>query len=124
MVVCGAVYGLRGVARFWRFERVHEIRSGVRREKRDGAVSAVVTTGLFFCMLLGVVLVAVGWPAIDFLIRGAYSLLEFLHPASRDESAVLLKVDEVRFLFRCCYLYLGIVSTHSLRCRVACSGWG
>ena len=46
----------------------------VAKEDRDG-VNAVVSTGLYFYALLGVILLAIGWPCVDLLMTGAMLLV-------------------------------------------------
>lgn len=64
-----------------------------RRDTR--AVSAIVSTGFFFYILLGALMVAVGWPCIDGLIR----LVAFFYPGAL-ASANAETLAEVRFLLR------------------------
>lgn len=59
------------------------------------AVSAVVSTGFFFYLALGAVMVAAGWPCIDGLIR----LVAFFYPKAL-ESANAATLADVRFLLR------------------------
>ncbi|HUW62204.1 MAG TPA: oligosaccharide flippase family protein [Candidatus Bathyarchaeia archaeon] len=65
--------------------------------KRDTpALSAIVSTGFFFYLVLGFAIVAVGWPCIDGLIR----LIGVFYPGAALDSANAATVAEVRFLLR------------------------
>jgi O-antigen/teichoic acid export membrane protein len=60
----------------------------------DAGVSAVVSAGFCFYALLGAVFLAVGWPAVDALLRGVL----WLHPPETEAAA--LQMDGLHFLFR------------------------
>ncbi len=64
------------------------------------ALSAVVSTGLLFYLLLGAVLVAVGWPAIDFFINLVARWLAFLYPDRAAFYNNAAGLATVRTLFR------------------------
>lgn len=66
----------------------------------DRAVSSVVSTGVAFYAVLGIVLVGVGWPAIDLLITAVVRLLSALHPAQAAAYQDAAAVGDIRFLFR------------------------
>ena len=69
------------------------------RDRRD-AVSAVISTGLFFYLALGVLVVAAGWPLAGALIDGVVWLLARLHPGSAATYQNAAALAEVRFLCR------------------------
>ncbi len=65
-----------------------------RRE--DDQVSAVVSTGFFFYLILGIALVGVGWPCIDLLV----DLLVRLGPQRAGDFGDLRFTGDMRFLLR------------------------
>jgi len=69
-----------------------------RRE--DDEVSAIVSTGAAFYAVLGGVVVAAGWFAIDVLVDGVLHLLRSLHPDQAGRYAQPGGTDDIRFLFR------------------------
>jgi len=71
----------------------------VAKDDRAG-VSAVVSTGVIFYALLGILMVALGWPSIDGLIEATLALMDLLNPGHTRiiENNALL--DEARFLLR------------------------
>ncbi len=69
------------------------------RDRRE-AVSSVVSTGLFFYLLLGAVVVALGWPLVDALVNGIVWLLAALHPGSAETYQNAATLADVRFLCR------------------------
>jgi O-antigen/teichoic acid export membrane protein len=68
--------------------------------KDESAVSAVVSTGLFFYTFLGLIIVGLGWPLVDVLIAGITRLLIFLHPQNAETYNAATTISDVRFLFR------------------------
>jgi len=62
----------------------------------DDALSAVVSTGFFFYLILGCLLVAVGWPCIDALVDA----LVRLGPQRARDFGSLLYTGDARFLLR------------------------
>ncbi len=62
---------------------------------KDG-ISSVVSTGLFFYLLFGAILVAVCWPCVDLLIE----LLRKLDPNRTQDLAQAAFLNDVRFLLR------------------------
>ncbi len=75
------------------------IASFAANEQRD-QVSAVVSTGVFFYTALGVAMVALGWPLIDWLMDGTLALMNTLHPGRSWALGDNTRWDEARFLFR------------------------
>ena len=69
-------------------------------KKDHRAVSAVVTTGLAFYLLLGTAIIAAGWPAVDLLIDGAYGLVNLLQPSEGVAPPATEDIEDARFLFR------------------------
>jgi O-antigen/teichoic acid export membrane protein len=64
--------------------------------KEDQAISRVVSSGFFFYLVLGLVLIAIGWPCIDGVIR----LIAFLSPERMRAAAAPQFIEEIRFLLR------------------------
>jgi len=64
--------------------------------KEEDELSAVVSTGLFFYMVFGLVLVAVGWPCVD----GLVALLTRLGPERARDFGDPQFTGDVRFLLR------------------------
>lgn len=64
--------------------------------EEDKQVSAVVSTGFFFYLALGIVLLAVGWPCVDWLV----SLFVRLGPDRARDFADARFTGDVRFLLR------------------------
>jgi len=62
----------------------------------DEGVSSVVSTGLFIYVLLGIVIVAVGWPCVDPVI----GLIGRLRPEAAQDPAAMHFIDDARFLVR------------------------
>ena len=62
----------------------------------DEGIASVVSTGLFIYLLLGVVIVAVGWPCVDPLIR----LVSRLRPDAANDLAAAAFIEDARFLVR------------------------
>ena len=75
------------------------IASFAARGDRQG-VNAVVSTGVFFYLLLGTILVAAGWPLIDLLLEGTVALMRLLNPGHTNLIASNALWDEARFLLR------------------------
>lgn len=69
-----------------------------REEHRE--VSAVVSTGGLFYGVLGVVLVALGWPLIDLVLDGTLRLMAALYPDREWNIAGSARWEDARFLFR------------------------
>ena len=67
---------------------------------RDDDVSAVVSTGAFFYGVLGLVIVAVGWPLIDIALNGTLALMKILSPGREWAFQDSTRWEEARFLFR------------------------
>jgi O-antigen/teichoic acid export membrane protein len=67
----------------------------VARKEKQG-ISCVVSTGLFFYLLFGAILIAVCWPCIDPLIE----LLRRLDPNRTRDLAQAAFIGDVRFLLR------------------------
>lgn len=63
-------------------------------------LSAVVSTGFYFYLVLGVVLVAIGWPCVDYLIAGVAALLDWLNPVRAQTLSDSTTAGDVRFLLR------------------------
>ena len=68
-------------------------------EDRSG-VSRVVNTGILFYILLGALVIGVGWPLIANLIEGAIWLLEQVHPDHGGRYQDASATDEIIFLCR------------------------
>lgn len=75
------------------------IASYAAKDDRSG-VNAVVSTGVFFYLLLGGVLVAVGWPLVDLLLDGTVALMGLLNTGRTGGIATNVLWDEARFLLR------------------------
>lgn len=75
------------------------IASFATRGDRKG-VSAVVSTGVYFYALLGVLFVALGWPLIDVLLRGTLELMRVLNPGHGQVIATNALWEEARLLLR------------------------
>ena len=69
------------------------------KEDRAG-VSAVVSTGVYFHVVLGALVVAIGWPLIDLLLAGTLSLMQLLNPGHAGPVAGDAPWAEARFLLR------------------------
>lgn len=69
-------------------------------KKDTRGLSSIVSTGFFFYLALGVLMVGLGWPCIDGLIRGVIRLATILHPGIRFDGANADTVAQVRFLLR------------------------
>ena len=75
------------------------IASFATRGDRKG-VSAVVSTGVYFYALLGVIIVALGWPLIDVLIAGTLKIMYALNPGHTQVIASNVRWEEARSLLR------------------------
>ncbi len=62
----------------------------------DDRISSVVSTGFFFYLLLGVLLVVAGWPCIDFLV----ALMGRLDPQKVPDLSSAEFLADIRFLLR------------------------
>ncbi len=69
-------------------------------QNRDDEVSAVVSTGAFFYGVLGIVIVAAGWPLIDLVMNGTLALMKILSPEREWAFQGTARWEEARFLFR------------------------
>ncbi|HIJ66099.1 MAG TPA: oligosaccharide flippase family protein [Candidatus Hydrogenedentes bacterium] len=68
--------------------------------KEHDAISSVVSTGFFFYLGLGALLVAVGWPCVNGLIRLTVEVMSRLYPDRADAIRTAPSVSTIRFLFR------------------------
>lgn len=75
------------------------IASCAATDDRDG-VSAVVSTGVYFYLLLGTIFVALGWPLIDLLLQGTLALMGLLNPGKTQTLPSGEVMDEARTLLR------------------------
>lgn len=75
------------------------IASYAARDDKAG-VSAVVSTGVYFYAVLGALLIGLGWPLIDLLLRGTLALMGALNPGSETLSVGDPAWGEARFLLR------------------------
>ncbi len=64
------------------------------------SVSAVVSTGVYFYALLGLLFVGLGWPLIDLLLLGMVKLMHVLNPGYTQIIANNALWDEARVLLR------------------------
>lgn len=76
----------------------------------DAEVSSVVSTGVAFYAVFGIILVGVGWPAIDLLIAGVVWLLTTLHPEQKALYESAQAVGDIRFLFRGALLIFAVTN--------------
>jgi len=76
----------------------------------DTEVSSVVSTGVVFYAVFGIVLVGVGWPAIDLLITSVVWLLTTLHPEQKALYESAKAVGDIRFLFRGALLIFAVTN--------------
>lgn len=66
----------------------------------DDNISNVVSTGFFFYVALGLVLIAGGWPLVPVLIAGVVEIAVFFAPDQREALSESVFLDEAQFLFR------------------------
>jgi O-antigen/teichoic acid export membrane protein len=75
------------------------IASFAARDDRPG-VNAVVSTGVVFYAMLGVLIVGLGWPLVDVLIAGTLKVMHALNPGHTQIIESNARWEEVRTLLR------------------------